>query len=491
MSGNQQRGPRGSTLPAPVVVAVLDAAGRPVPGIRVSFAAASGHGQAFPGSDRTGADGQAQTRWILGEPLGQQRLVATAADGPAVQVTATAFERPVVNQPPRVDAAVPTLLLQVGGTSVSLAGHSLFSDPEGEALDFSVATGDQTVVQAFVRRDTIVVSPAATGSAKVRLAASDADGATASQTFWATVLTVPDDSGYDIDIADFTDMGISANPSFSQAVARWEQAIASNLPNQLVASDFVFDACLQRFRVFAELDDLVAFVTVRDIDGPGGTLAQANLCAVRRPEDTGLPLFGFFYYDSADLDRVQAEVLHDVTLHEIGHVLGIGSHMWHGFIANPSLSMGAGADTHFTGAQARAAFDSAGGTAYTVGAKVPVDNRAIVGSSDVHWRQGVFGNELMDAFIYYNAANPLSAVTLESLVDLGYTVNAAAADAWTFTAGTTPDAMAAVRRGQAVHMKNDIARSPVVVLDENGRVVRRLQPGRSGAGADPQRQPSR
>ena len=491
VSGNQQRGPRGSTLPTPVVVAVLDAAGRPVPGIRVSFAAASGHGQAFPGSGRTGADGQAQTRWILGEPLGLQRLVATAADGPFVQITATAFERPVVNQPPRVDAAVPTLLLQVGGTSVSLAGHSLFSDPEGEALDFSVVAGDQAVVQASVQRDTIVVSPAATGSVKVRLAASDADGATASQTFWATVLPVPDDSGYDIDIADFTGMGIGANPSFIQAVGRWEQAIASDLPNQLVTSDFVFDACLQKFRVFAELDDLVAFVTVRDIDGPDGTLAQANLCALRRPEDTGLPLFGFFYYDSADLDRVQADVLHDVTLHEIGHVLGIGSHMWHGLLANPSLSMGAGADTHFTGARARAAFDSAGGTAYTAGAKVPVDNRAIVGSSDVHWRQRVFGNELMDAFIYYNAANPLSAVTLESLADLGYTVNAAAADAWTFTAGTTPDAMAVVRRGQAMHMKNDIARSPVVVLDENGRVVRRLQPGRSGAGADPQRQPNR
>ncbi len=472
VSGDRQGGPRGGSLPAPVVVVVLDAARRPVPGIRVSFAAAPGHGQAFPGSDRTRAEGRAQTRWILGEPLGQQRLVATAADGPSVQVTATAFERPVVNQPPSVDAAVPTLLLQVGGTSVALAGDSLFSDPEGDALDFSGATSDQTVARVSVRRDTIVVDPAATGSARIRISASDADGATASQTFWATVLAVPDDSGYDIDIADFTGMGISANPSFGQAVARWEQAIASDLPNQLVRSDFVFDACLQRFRVFADLDDLVAFVTVRDIDGPGGTLAQANLCAVRRPEDTGLPLFGYFYYDSADLDRVQADVLHDVTLHEIGHVLGIGSHMWHGLIANPSLSAGAHADTHFTGARARAAFDSAGGTAYTAGAKVPVDNRAIPGSSDVHWRQGVFGNELMNAFIYYNAANPLSAVTLESLADLGYTVNAAAADAWTFTAGAVPDAMAAVRRGQAVHMKNDIARSPVLVLDETGRVVR-------------------
>ena len=470
VSGDQQRGPRGEALSDPVVVVVLDDAGVPIPGIPVSFDPAPDHGQAFPGSTRSSTTGRARTNWYLGEPLGPQTLVATAADGPSVAVTATAFERPVVNQPPQATSAVPTLLLQVGGTAVSIAANSHFSDPDGDALVFSVASGNPAVVQASVQQDAIVLHPASTGSAKIQFSAADGDGASASQAFWTTVLPAVDNSSYGIHVADFTERGVGANASFVQAVGRWEQAIASDLPNQLVRSDFVFDACLQRFSVHAEIDDLVAFATVRRIDGPGGTLAIAGPCAVRRPEDTGLPVFGYFYYDSADLDGMSAATLHDVTLHELGHVLGFGA-LWSGHLQSPSLSNGAGSDTHFSGSLARAAFDAAGGTAYAGGAKVPVDNRAVLGSSDIHWRQGVFGTELMDAFIYYNAANPLSAVTLQSLADLGYSVATSAADAWTYTA-STPDAMAAAKRGEAVHMKNDVGTLPVLVLDANGRVVR-------------------
>ena len=474
VSGDAQSAPRGDVLPAPVVVVVLDGTGRPLSDVRVSFATAPGHGQALPESDRTDADGRAQTRWTLGNPLGQQRLVATAADGPSVQVTATAVERPVTNRPPTVAETVPTLVLQAGGASVSVAARSLFSDPDGDALDFSAATGDPGVAQVAVRRDTIVVSPAtATGSAKIRLAATDPYGAVASQAFWTTVLPAPDTSGYDIHIADFTELGIGADTSFTRAVERWEQAITADLPNQALLSDFVFDACLRRFRVFAEVDDLVVFVTARDIDGPGGTLAAANLCAVRRPEDTGLPVFGFIYFDAADRTGPWAGAYtYAVTLHELGHVFGIGSSAgWQGLLANPSRPSAAGADTHFAGALARTAFDTAGGTAYTAGEKVPVENRAIAGSSDSHWRLSVMGDELMSPVIWIAGGNLLSNVTLQALADLGYVVDASAADAWTYTS-PSPDAMAAVRRGQAVHMKDDIAPSPILVLDENGRVIR-------------------
>ena len=470
-SGDGQRAPRGSTLPAPVVVVVLDETGRPLPNVLVSFAAAPGHGQARPESDRTDAGGRARTRWTLGEPLGTQRLVVTAAEGLSAQVAATAVERPVTNQPPTVDATVPTLLLQAGGTSVAISARSLFSDPDGDALAFSGAADDASVTQVVVQQDTFVVSPGTgTGSTRVQFAATDAAGASASQTFWTTTLPALNNSGYDIHIADHTETGLGADTLFSQAVGRWEQAITANLPSQPLLSDFVFDACLERFSVFAEVDDVVVFVTIRDIDGPGGTLAAAGQCAVRRPEDTGLPVFGFIYFDAADRSGVWADDLYDVTLHEFGHVLGIGT-LWQDHLVNPSRPSNAGADTHFNGTLARAAFDAAGGTTYTAGEKVPVDNRAIVGSSDVHWRLSVLGDELMTAVIYNDADNPLSAITLQSLADLGYTVNASAADSWTY-ASARRDAMAAVRRGRAVHMTNDIHRLPVMVLDEDGRVIR-------------------
>ena len=471
-SGDGQRAPRGSTLPAPVVVVVLDETGRPLPNILVSFAAAPGHGQARPESDRTDAGGRARTRWTLGEPLGTQRLVVTAAGRLSAQVSATAVVRPVTNQPPTVDATVPTLLLQTGGTSVSVSARSLFSDPDGDALAFSAVTDNGSVTQVAVRQDTFFVSPGTgTGSTKIRLTATDAAAASASQTFWTTTLPALDNSSYDIHIADHTETGLSADTLFSQAVGRWEQAITANLPSQPLLSDFVFDACLERFSVYAEVDDVVVFVTIRDIDGPGGTLAAAGQCAVRRPEDTGLPVFGFIYFDAADRSGVWADDLYDVTLHEFGHVLGIGT-LWQSHLVNPSRPSNAGADTHFNGPRARAAFDAAGGTTYTAGEKVPVDNRAIVGSSDVHWRLSVLGDELMTAVIYNDADNPLSAITLQSLADLGYTVNASAADSWTY-ASARRDAMAAVRRGRAVHMTNDVSfESPVMVLDEDGRVIR-------------------
>ena len=88
--GNRQSGLPEAGLRRPVVVAALDAHGRPVPGVDVSFAPAPGHGTADPSSAVTDSEGRAQTSWTLGASLGTQRLTATAA-GHAAQATATAL----------------------------------------------------------------------------------------------------------------------------------------------------------------------------------------------------------------------------------------------------------------------------------------------------------------------------------------------------------------------------------------------------------------
>ena len=113
-----------------------------------------------------------------------------------------------------------------------------------------------------------------------------------------------------------------------------------------------------------------------------------------------LPVLGFMQLDADDVTRLEQNGdLVDVILHEMGHVLGIGT-LWGNFdtlLVNPSLPSNPGADTHFAGAAAIAAFDAAGGTAYTGGAKVPVDNQAGVGSSDAHWRETVLRLEPLSA----------------------------------------------------------------------------------------------
>ena len=105
-------------------------------------------------------------------------------------------------------------------------------------------------------------------------------------------------------------------------------------------------------------------------------------------------------------------------LHEMGHVLGIGT-LWPSADLVRNLSVGnPGNDTHFVGPLAIAAFDAAGGTGYTGGEKVPVENNGQAGSADAHWRESVLGNELMTSGLN-SGSNPLSAITIQSLAAVG------------------------------------------------------------------------
>ena len=80
VSGLGQRALPGRSLAGPVVVQVVDAQGRPVRGVTVTFAPDDGHGEADPASAATGADGRAATTWTLGLGLGLQSLRVSAAD---------------------------------------------------------------------------------------------------------------------------------------------------------------------------------------------------------------------------------------------------------------------------------------------------------------------------------------------------------------------------------------------------------------------------
>ena len=53
------------------------------------------------------------------------------------------------------------------------------------------------------------------------------------------------------------------------------------------------------------------------------------------------------------------------------------------------------------------------------------------GSQDGHWRESVLDDELMTPRISDRVAHPLSAITIQSLADIGYRVNVTQADAYT------------------------------------------------------------
>ena len=171
---------------------------------------------------------------------------------------------------------------------------------------------------------------------------------------------------------------------------------------------------------------------------------------------------------TADLERLETGDLEEVILHEMGHVLGIGL-IWSrlDLLRNPASETST-PDTHFTGPLAIAAFDEAGGTGYG-GAKVPVENMGGLGSRNSHWREGVLALELMTPFQDIGVADPLSAITIESLADLGYEVDATWAEPYELPSA---DMARAIEAAPKIPYGDDVWRGPVIFVDPDGRIVR-------------------
>jgi len=271
-------------------------------------------------------------------------------------------------------------------------------------------------------------------------------------------------TSFDIEVRFLKPLSTSQRQAFTVAERHWQRVITGDIPDARLNAEG--STCGEGSPAVDELvDDVIVLVTVEAIDGPGGTLASAGPCWIRNT--TGLPILGAMRFDAADLGAIEADgTMADVVLHEMGHVLGIGS-LWtfQGLLADPAASNGS--DPHFTGARAIAAFDQVGGTSYTAG-KVPVENTGGPGTRDGHWRESVMGNELMTGYIG-GTPNPLSLVTVESLADQGYSVSTAAADRYNLAT-----AVQAIRRGPVRLMGDDRLKVPIRVVNAEGRVSRVL-----------------
>ena len=216
------------------------------------------------------------------------------------------------------------------------------------------------------------------------------------------------------------------------------------------------------------LDDLLLLVSVEDLDdGPraGSTL---TFCGYR--ESSKLPMIGAL---KLDIDRVPRGDVNEMILHGLGHLLGLSAFSWErlGLLRDPSHN-NPGADAHFVGPKATAAFVSAGGASYQ-GAKVPVENDPTYGTVDDHWRESVFGNELMTTSLAAGT-DYLSAITIQSLADIGYTVNLEEADRFILPERSSAAASAADGRN-AIDLSDDVVIGPAVFYDRLGRVVRMVR----------------
>lgn len=91
MAGGDQEGTVGEELSDPIIVKVTDRQGQPVSGAPVAFAPdAQAGGSISPDTVRTGSDGLAAARWVLGEKSGSQTATANIAGDASLSQSFTA-----------------------------------------------------------------------------------------------------------------------------------------------------------------------------------------------------------------------------------------------------------------------------------------------------------------------------------------------------------------------------------------------------------------
>jgi Leishmanolysin len=258
--------------------------------------------------------------------------------------------------------------------------------------------------------------------------------------------------------------------AFVSAAARWSEIITGDLGaiNVTPPADVHVCGAPSGTTVSGPVNDLKIVVELKPYDGVGQVLGAATPCYTRNG-GRQLPLIGYMFFDTADLANLQAAGdLNDVILHEMGHVLGFGTY-WEPPAPNNLLQVSdisTGSTVGFNGPNAVAAYTGSNGGS---GTTVPVEDNGIEGTERSHWKEDVFKSELMTGYISGNV-RPLSLTTVQSMADLGYTVNPAAADA--FNLATQPTLRAGDDTRPTFQLKNDIIRVPRRYIDEaTGRVV--------------------
>jgi hypothetical protein len=457
---------------APAVRAVRDD-GSGVANVAVTFTVIDGGGRVDGGTTVTLADGVARpTRWVLGPTPGPNHLSAQVLGRDPVTFTATG----VTAIASASAAASPTSQNSffgnyVGSRPAVRVTDAIGNPVAGSPVTFAVTQGGGTLVgptQAtdFDGRATVAAwRMGSTGPQSLTATA----GALAPVTFTASA-TAPPASTFRITVR-FNDPCTGCRPptpaqqaAFDAAVARWTTLIVAGGPPYLVFENAT--PCAPNI-TGETVDGVVIYAHLLPIDGVNGILGQSGPCILR---DEGLlTAEGIMEFDTADLAALEASgQLNQVILHEMGHVLGFGT-IWDFPPINSFLVGNGTGDPWFNGASAQGAFfgSLAAGRTFP-GNTVPVEAGGGAGTAYSHWRESLFGNELMTGFLN-TGTNPLSAISVAQFRDLGYTVNDAAADVYTLPISTfraAPENLVQLLEGRV--------RGDIIVINREGHEVRRI-----------------
>jgi len=249
------------------------------------------------------------------------------------------------NEPPAV-----TILSPSPG-AVFTEGQAIIFEGEADDPEDGPVSGNALVWQSDVdgtlgsggRLSLFDLTP---GAHLVTLVATDRGGATGSESVAFTVEPRTAD-GFDIEFRFVGPRQPTADEreEFDRVAGRLRATIVGDLADVRVVG-MAGDCGLESLPEMDEVvDDIVIFVEIRSLDGPGGRLAQAGPCHVRDETQNFLPATGIMTVDADDL-AAQTSILRAIILHEAFHALGFGVGHWDALdlLRDPTLPVFAAAD---------------------------------------------------------------------------------------------------------------------------------------------------
>jgi hypothetical protein len=474
VSADNQRVVVNSAVPAPPSARAVDEYDNPVSGVTVRFEVTRGAGRLTGTEAVTDTAGLATAgSWTLGTLLGVNTVRAAAVGAAAVQGTdfaAFALAGPATtmraavgdNQTGPAGAVLPiapavrvtdtfgnsvggvAISFTLSGTSGSLAAATAVTDSASGLAFAGQWTLGTDSLQSVVARAAVLPTQAVTFRARTGVARYSMEGR-------------------------FLGSGGSATQRAAalRAIARWQEVIVGSVHRIPVDRGPGVCGSPKTPAIRDTITDLLIFIDLDSIDGPGRVLGRAGPCLVNSV--SRLALVGFMQLDTADLSGLETRgLLENVILHEMGHIIGVGT-LWEDKRLLVTGVAGAAPcttadDPFFTGTLTRQRFADAGGTTFYTGTPVPVENRGGGGTACGHWRELQFRNELMQGFAKAGGM-PLSAITIGSLADLGYPVSFARADPFQFL----PSLLSARENGDPsvprVELHGDIWDTDIFAID--------------------------
>lgn len=237
----------------------------------------------------------------------------------------------------------------------------------------------------------------------------------------AVEASMPPAPGFQIEI--LYEGRVAPTPSDRQvieaAARRWEELVIGDLPDVRIRET---PSQCPMLLVFQNrlVDDLLLFVSIGPV--APGIIANTDVC-IRR--GSGLPAVARITVDPSVAAATSG--LSRAMEHEIAHALGVGTAWPAGLLRERD------GDLRFVGRSAEAAFHLAlGPSAGRAGAGVPVEMGGGSAVARSHWRESILDRELLTPFSEAVSSSPveqpLSAITVSSLRDIGHVVDDRKAD---------------------------------------------------------------